>query len=71
MEVSPDLVEVTPVTTEVSPVYFCACSAVICGPIFTRRACTVTVVAAIVTLRAERVQIFARKATRSNRAVHV
>ena len=71
MEVSPDLVEVSPVTTEVSPVCFLACSAVVRGRIFTRRARTVTVLAAIATLQAERVQIFARKAMRSNRAARV
>jgi hypothetical protein len=56
---------------EVSPVYICARNAVVRGRIFTRSARTVGMFAGIVTVQAERAQIFARRVTRSNRAVHV
>ena len=70
MEVSPDLVEVSPVTVDDRLVYVCASSAGVSGRIVTVRARTVTVLAAIVTVQAERVHIFSRKAIRSNRAPH-
>jgi hypothetical protein len=69
--VSPDLVEVSPVTVEVSRVHFCAYSSVAFGRVFTCYARTITVLAAIVTVQAEGVQIFASKETRSSRAVHL
>ena len=69
--VSPDLVEVSPVTVDDRLVYVCASSAGVSGRIVTVRARTVTVLAAIVTVQAEGVQIFASKETRSSRAVHL